>query len=168
MIKLKLPRSLQMDYEPYNELNIVHKSNNFSNIIIIYTDGSLKNGLRGYGVYYKYPNNQHLNVTNDNDDDLNDALYKFVGHSNDINYVELLSVSSAIDHLLIDTHINLSLYSYIHIITDNIQVFYWLSGDNKIEEPHVYHKIMDYYKTINKLKDEFNINAKIQWCQGHI
>ena len=73
-------------HEPYKEhnMNIINE-----HIIYIFTDGSIQNGLGGYGIYYEYQPILSIDGINIQERKSIDTVSKFIGHSSDINYIEL-------------------------------------------------------------------------------
>ena len=106
-------------------------------------------------------------VCYDNCIHFNDYIHSFLGICGDINYIELCTVDMALQHIVNRNHPFLNYAKLIHIITDNQQTFYWLSGDHIITDPYIYDIILNCYKLISIIAVKFKINVEIQWCRGH-
>ena len=80
-----------------------------------------------------------------------DYKSEFVGRSKDVNYVELLAVPDAILYLSSQRIPILSNFNYIHIITDNKQVWGWISGLYNIKQSYVCNQIIRCYQMHTKI-----------------
>ena len=81
--------------------------------------------------------NNH-NLSNVIHDDNADVTSQFVGNSIDINYIELLAVSMALQKLLSNNHPALQIMTIILVLCDNQQVINWLSGDINTNDEYIY------------------------------
>ena len=162
-IKAKIPEYLVILYEPFQDYN---KYNINKNTIYIYTDGSLKNALGGYGIYCEF---YQLNSNNFQPIiiELVDEFHKFIGYCTDINFIELLAINESLIIMITYNYKIINKYDYIHIVTDNEQAFNWIAGNDKINESFIFDLILNIYNNINNIYDKYNIKTKIQWCSGH-
>ena len=159
---ISLPINLNITNNPHSEMNI---SVSDDPQLYIYTDGSVQQGLGGYGIYFeKIYQNQFKQIYYEKVDEIT----KFVGVTTDINYVELLATYNAITCLINHRIYQQHIYQQIFNVTDSRESVDWIAGYISINHQYIYTLITKMYKCIKKLFDDFNYKVNIQWCKGHL
>ena len=131
----------------------------------IYTDGTLQNGVGGFGIYLEctfienYVDYKYMEI---------DEISKFIGICNDINYIELKAIMDAIQYILHNNIYNKLRYKKIYIITDSEQSYQWLAGLTMINQSYIHELIIKSYKNIKQLYIDYGYTIILQWCKGHI
>ena len=161
------PKNLKILQTPYNDNMNINSINN-ENILFVFTDGSLKNGFGGYGIYSLYNPILYIDENWVRDQKIIADLKKYVGSSYDINYIELLAVYEALKHLLFYEYKILSNMKNIYMVTDNKQVLKWISGEYKVRESYFYDIIINIYKYVNEIYKKCKTTTSLQWCKGHM
>jgi len=163
-IKLEKPSYIKLVCKPYDE-NEAATNNNDD--IYIFTDGSLKYGFGGYGIYCEYypvvpVDGKHIKQTRKIFE-----LSRFVGKATDINFIELLAVPDALNYILQHKKEYLYKINNIYVIIDNKQAAYLLGGKYLATEPYFNKYLSETYKIAHKIYTQYKIITVIQWCKGH-
>ncbi len=170
---------IENEYNEYDTLNI-----NSSRIFAI-SDGSInhENHIGGIGLLLEYhitpsqtPYKLNVNFHNENDIPLNkyntsQLSYQIIpikqdllttGISYDINVVELIGIYTELLQIQKLPAPFLSNFSSIHVICDNDQAIYWITGQLKTNEPVIIKILKTIHKLLNALYSTWNFITYFQ------
>ncbi|MCP4116717.1 MAG: hypothetical protein GY737_15155, partial [Desulfobacteraceae bacterium] len=156
-----MPLNLQVINQRYHST----QDYNFTpNTLYVWPDGSIKQNIGGFGVFMEtHIITGKVSFISNKIASWNMAL----GRQYDINFVEGKGIYSALNELYTTYKNLLPNYSIIHIITDNKNIFNWITQKEHTTEPYNYNLVKTIYKKMQQI-DELYLNIRIQWCERGI
>ena len=179
--------------EKYNKITDEWLKNNENkkDIMYIFTDGSVKDRIGGYGYHMITKNNYIKYLNKDYEEykkDINKISYKnqeiWLSERSSIEYCEASAIKDSIDHIVqiliyIDTKLEdrpiteLKMpetfrFDKIRIISDSETVLKMITGEYKIKDYQM-KLIIDSLKwNISILKADYGIEVKMNWVKAHM
>ncbi len=156
-----IPKNITIINEKYHKLQ---HHNWQPNTLYVWPDGSIKQGIGGFGVFIE------IHTTTSTNSYASTKMLSWnlaLGTQYDINYVEGKGIENAVTELANNYKQLLRKYQTIHIITDNKNMFNWIAHKQNVNESYIFKLIHQIYKYIINIQI-FNVQFKLQWCERGI